>query len=281
VLELLRKVKREGVDDSQYVHTLTYNDLLDEVFCDISTQEHKRLCVIERGLEKVVAERAVAKGVMSKALTPEEYAEYLSSYDYDLSHIESNDISDETLPYVLTDYVECLKFGDKYTRIANLFRNTTKRGTDGKTAYKRYDTKAESCYEDALMILLEVLETDSARNPFPNPKLANEVRSWLDRDVNVEFGYQPDITAVGVPRIRGSKSKYCLMKGAPVVGVRLRKHWRQREALVKSALMLFYTEDALEKQMEQGFAATGERLRAKIARMKAAKEMKGISDGVC
>jgi hypothetical protein len=275
VLELLRKVKRDGVDDSQYIHTLTYNDLLDEVFRDITTLEHKRLCVIERGLEKVVAERAVAKSVMSKALNAEEHTEYLSSYDYDLSHIESNDISDESLPYVLIDYVDYIKLGDKYTRIANLFWHSKKIGADGKTAYKRYDIKAERCYEDALMVLLEVLETDSARNPFPNPKLANEVRSWLDRDVNVEFGYQPEISISGMPRIRGTRSKYCLVKAEPVVGVRLRKHWRQREALVKSALMLLYDESALETQVEQGLAASTEKLRAKIARMKAAKEMKG------
>lgn len=275
MLGLLRTVKRDGVDDSQYLHTLTYNELKDETFRDITEQEHKQLCVVERGLNKVVAKRAVAKGVMSKALTAEEHAEYLSSYDYDISHIESDNDVDGNLPYVLNEYVDKLKLGDKYTRIANLFKHSKKLNSTGKTARQRYNTKAERCYEDAVMILIGVLETDKAKNPFPNPKLASEVQSWLDRDVSTESGNEPDITAEGVPRIRGSKSKYSLMKGTPVVGVRLRKHWRQREALVKSALMLLYTEDALERQMEQGFAATGERLRAKIARMKAAKEAKG------
>ncbi len=275
MLELLRKVKREGVDDSQYIHTLTYNDLLDEVFCDITAQEHKRLCVIERGLERVAAQRAVSKSVMSKALTAKEHAEYLSSYDYDISHIESNDISDESLPDVLTHYLEYVKLGDKYTRIANLFVNVKKLDTNGKTARQRYNTKAEACYEDAVMLLIGVMETDKSLNPFPNPKLATEVQSWLDRDVSTESGSEPDITAVGVPRIRGSKSKYCLVNGVPVVGVRLRKHWRQREALAKAALMLLYDENALERQVEQGLAASAEKLREKIAKMKTAKGLKG------
>ena len=275
MLELLRKVKREGVDDSQYIHTLTYNELLDEVFCDITAQEQKRLCVIERGLEKVVAERAVAKGVMSKALTAEKHAEYLSSYDYDISHIESDNAVDGDLPTILYDYVDYITLGDKYTRISNMFKGSMRRKLRSTNAFKKYEALAEGEYEEALMLLTNAIETDPSKNPLPNHKLSAEILRWLDRDVNTEAGFQPNTSAESVPRIRGSKSKYCLMKGEPVVGVRLRKHWRQREALVKSALMLLYTEDALESQMEKGSAASAEKLRAKIARMKAAKEMKG------
>jgi hypothetical protein len=52
----------------------------------------------------------------------------------------------------------------------------------------------------------------------------------------------PSLGAAGVPRVRGIKSKYALVDDEPVVGVRLRKHWRQREALVKAALELIYAE---------------------------------------
>ena len=275
MLELLRKVKRDGVDDSQYIHTLTYNDLLDEVFCDITAHEHKRLCVVERGLEKVVAQRAVAKGVMSKALTAEEHAEYLSSYDYDISHIESDNAVDSDLPKILYDYVDNITLGDKYTRISNMFKGNIRRSLRSKNAFKKYEELAEGEYEEALMLLTNAIETDPSKNPLPNHKLSGEILRWLDRDVNTEAGFQPDTSAESVPRIRGSKSKYCLIKAEAVVGVRLRKHWRQREALAKSALMLLYDEIALERQEEQGLAASAEKLRAKIARMKAAKEMKG------
>lgn len=275
MLKLLRTIKRDGVDDSQYLHTLTYNELEDETFRDITEQEHKRLCVVELGLNKVVAERAVAKGVMSKALNAEEHAEYLSSYDYDISHIESDNDVDGDLPTILYDYVDYITLGDKYTRISNMFKGNRRRSLRSNNAFRKYEALAEGEYEEALMLLTNAIETDPRKNPLANPNLSAEILRWLDRDVNTEAGYQPDTSAEGVPRIRGSKSKYCLMKGAPVVGVRLRKHWRQREALVKSALMLLYTEEALESQMEQGSAASTERLRAKIARMKASKEMKG------
>jgi hypothetical protein len=52
----------------------------------------------------------------------------------------------------------------------------------------------------------------------------------------------PSLGAAGVPRVRGTKSKYALVDDEPVVGVRLRKHWRQREALTKAALELIYAE---------------------------------------
>ena len=50
------------------------------------------------------------------------------------------------------------------------------------------------------------------------------------------------LDAAGVPRVRGIKSKYALVDHEPVVGIRLRKHWRQREALVKAALEFIYAE---------------------------------------
>jgi hypothetical protein len=52
----------------------------------------------------------------------------------------------------------------------------------------------------------------------------------------------PALSAVCVPRVRGTQSKYALVDDEPVVGVRLRKHWRQREALTKAALELIYAE---------------------------------------
>ena len=51
-----------------------------------------------------------------------------------------------------------------------------------------------------------------------------------------------------MPRLRGSKSKYAQMDAKPVIGTRLRKHWRQREALSKAALELIY--DELEDDCE-------------------------------
>lgn len=262
VLELLRKIKHEGVDDSQYIHTLTYNDLLDKAFRDITTLEHKHLRSAERGLTRLVAKRSVPKSTMRSALTETQHAEYVTSFDHDLSHVESSNYSTGEMPAELEEINDYVKKGDKYTRIANMFRKSKKKGKDGKTAFGRYEDLATGCYEEAILLITGAADTNPL-NPIPNAALSNEVMRWLDRSVSMEHGYGPDISAEGVPRIIGGKSKYCLKKTAPVVGTRLRSHWRQREALAKASLLLLYGE--VEKQ--ELTAEKTEKLREMLAKL--------------
>ncbi len=248
----LRRVKYEGVDDSQYIHSLTYVDLESEQFIDIDDADVVHLRRITAALKLIVAQRAVPDGKMRSALTAEQYDEYVKSFDWDISHVESEEHGD--LPWQLVDYLGKVREGDKYTRIANMFRRSKKRDAQGRTAFGRYEAKAESCYEDAVMDLCNAVDTNPLRNPNPNPQVVGEILRWLDRDVSNEPGCGPDISAAGVPRIRGSKSKYTLIDADPVVGVRLRKHWRQREALSKAALELLYEEpeeDVLTDEQRQ------------------------------
>ncbi len=248
----LRNIKYEGVDDSQYAHSLAYIDLDSEQFTNIEHADILRLCSINVALKSVVAQRAVPDAKMSKALTAEQYAEYVQSFDWDMSHVESDERDD--MPVPLYDYLDKVREGDKYTRIANLFKRSKKRDMQGRTAFERYDAKAFGCYEEAVLDLCNYVDTDPKRNPNPNSKLAGEILRWLDRDVNPEPGFAPDISAAGVPRIRGTKSRYTQVETHPVVGVRLRKHWRQREALSKAALELLYAEleeDVLTDEQRQ------------------------------
>jgi hypothetical protein len=72
--------------------------------------------------------------------------------------------------------------------------------------------------------------------------------------VNPEPGFEPDVSIAGVPRLRGSRSKYTQMDADPVIGVRLRKYWRQREALSIAVLELLYVEpeeDVLTEEQRQ------------------------------
>jgi hypothetical protein len=248
----LRTVKYEGVDDRQYVHALSYVALDSEQFTNIEHADILRLCSINVALKSVVAQRAVPDAKMSKALTAEQYAEYVQSFDWDMSHVESDERDD--MPAPLYDYLDKVREGDKYTRIANLFKRSKKRDMQGRTAFERYDAKAFGCYEEAVLDLCNYVDTDPKRNPSPNSKLAGEILRWLDRDVNPEPGFAPDISAAGVPRIRGTKSRYTQVETHPVVGVRLRKHWRQREALSKAVLELLYAEleeDVLTDEQRQ------------------------------
>jgi len=226
-------------------------DLDVETFCHITEQDTLRLEHITAALGKVDKQRSVPEPMMRRALTVDQFDEYVASFDTDISHIESDERDD--MPWQLRNYMDKIRDGDRYTRIANLFRRARKKDWKGKTAYTRYLEKAEGCYEEAVMDLCNVLEQDPTRNPLPDADVANEIQRWLDRDVSTKDGESPDITPQGVPRIRGSKSKYTQMDAQPTVGTRLRRHWRQREALSKAALELIYTEpdDALTEQQHE------------------------------
>lgn len=241
----LRRIKYEGVDDSQYPHSLFSIDLDSEQFTSIQYADVVRLRSIVVALKHIVQQRAVPERKMRSALTDEQFTEYVKSYDWDMSHVEYDDRDD--MPWQLVHYMEMVRDGDKYTRIANLFKRSKKRDGLGRTAFERYESKASGYYEEAVMDLCNYVDTDPKRNPNPDSKLAGEILRWLDRDVNPEPGFGPDIGAEGVPRIRGTKSIYTQIDTHPVVGVRLRKHWRQREALSKAALELLY--DELEEDM--------------------------------
>lgn len=248
----LRHIKSEGVDDSQYLNALTYVDLGSEQFVDIAYADIDRLQRITAALKTVVDQRSVPDVKMNSALTVEQYAEYLSSFDWDISHVEHDDHGE--MPWQLVNYMDKVREGDRYTRISNMFIRSKKRDAQGRTAFGRYESKAFGCYEEALMDLCNYVDTDQKRNPNADSQIAGEILRWLDRDVNPEPGYAPDISASGVPRVRGTKSKYTLIDHDPVVGVRLRKHWRQREALSKAALELLYAEpeeDVLTDEQRQ------------------------------
>ncbi len=201
---------------------------------------------------------------LRSTLTAEQYAEYVASFDSDISHIESDEHDD--VPWQLREYMDKVREGDKYTRIANMFKHSKKRDLKGQTAFGRYESKAESCYEDAVMLLVNAIDTDPRRNPIPDAQLAGAILRCIDRDVNPEPGYEPDLSAAGVPRVRGTKSKYTLIGSHPVVGARLRRHWRQREALCKAALKMLYVEQQDDVRTDEQRQKIRDRLNQKRRR---------------
>jgi hypothetical protein len=172
------------------------------------------------------------------------------------------------MPSILYDYMQYVKDGDKYTRLANLFRRSTKCDANGTTAFQRMETKAESCYEEAVMLLTNAIDTNPLRNPMPDVQQSHEIQRWLDRDVNCELGFEPDACITSVPRIRGVKSKFAQVSAAPVIGQRLRQYWRQREALVRTALVLLYSTEQIDAATEQGLEITSELFEERLAKLK-------------
>ena len=257
-----------GVDDSDYIHALHYVELELDNIADITTDELARLKYVRTGLAYLLRKRSVPPSTMRKALDDEQHAEYVRSYDMDISHVEGADDSDGDMPVQLIDYMDMVRKGDNYTRIANLFKNKQRiRHANGKTAYSKYETLAEGCYEQAVMDLCNMLETDATKNPKADYTLASAITRWLDRDVDTRDGFAPDITQAGVPRVKGSRSKFSLDYAKPVVGTKLRKYWRQRNALVDAALPLIYAEKQLSDDELTEAAAIRIRTRTKVEQL--------------
>jgi len=269
VLFDLRAIKySSNIDDSQYIHQLTYNELRDAPFRELLEAEYAQLRLIKAALVSVIAQRAVTKRKMLAALGKELFLEYVQSYDMDISHVENDWTTTESMPSILCDYMQYVKDGDKYTRLANLFQRSTKRDAQGKTAFQRMETKAESYYEDAVMLLTNAIDTNPLRNPMPDIQLSNEILRWLDRDVSCELGFEPDACITSVPRIRGSKSKFAQISAVPTVGQRLRQYWRQREALVQVALGLLYNAEQITDANDFGLQYSGELLKERMSKLK-------------
>ena len=265
----LRAIKySSSIDDSQYIHQLTYNELRDIPFRELLQAEFAQLRLIKAALVSVIAQRAVTKRKMLAALGKELFLEYVQSYDMDISHVENDWTTTESMPSILCDYMQYVKDGDKYTRLANLFQRSTKRDAKGKTAFQRMETKAESYYEDAVMLLTNAIDTNPLRNPIPDIQLSNDILRWLDRDVSCELGFEPDACITSVPRIRGSKSKFAQTSAVPTVGQRLRQYWRQREALVQVALGLLFNAEQITDANDFGLQYSGELLKERMAQLK-------------
>jgi hypothetical protein len=267
----LRQLKyNAGVDDADYVHALNYVELVADNIIDINADELARLKRIRTGLNYLLRKRAVPASTMKRALDAQQHADYIRSFEMDISHIESEDDGNVDMPYQLVDYMEMVRKGDRYTRIANLFKKKRRVvNGNGKSAYTKYDTLAEGCYEEAVMDLCNMLETDPLKTPYVDNKLIGEILRWLDRPVDTRLGYAPDITQEGVPRVKGSRSKFSREWAKPVVGVKLRKYWRQRNALVDAAIPLIYAEKKLNDEEKAEMEAANLRTRQKLQRLMA------------
>jgi macrodomain Ter protein organizer (MatP/YcbG family) len=262
VLFKLREVKTGDVDDSQYLHALTYVDLDNETLRQLQSDNEWRLHALGSALDYIVTQRTVPEQKMKSVLTDQQFTAYVESFNWSMSHVE-DDQSDE-IPWQLQEYMQQIRRGDRYTRIANLFKHAKKRDYNGRTAYQRYLHKAESCYEEAVMDLLNYIDTDPKTNANVDAALAGEILRCLDRDVTAKHGDAPDISASGVPRVRGTKSKYTQVDAQPVIGQRLRRYWRQREALCSAALELLYDEPEEDTASEKQMQELRERMQAKF-----------------
>jgi hypothetical protein len=163
------------------------------------TQTKAKLKRIKELLARLKKGEDITRRDLKSVLTEQQWKDFEQANSY--MDVDYTEVVER--PQELNAYMEKMKQGDFYHARAESTPVTdrTRRGNNNSTGRQRLYTKAESCYEDAVMYLCSLLDGNDAR-------LAQEIRLWLDRDVDTRVGYEPSIDPQGVPRIRGSRSKH-------------------------------------------------------------------------
>jgi hypothetical protein len=161
------------------------------------TEKKRRLKRLKELLARLKRGNDITRRDLEKVLTEEQWNDYEQSNQY-----LSVDYSEGTeRPQELDVYLDKIRQADFYHNRSSSTPTTERSRIDhrNRSGRMRLYYQAEACYEDAVMYLCGVLDGH-------NQQLANEVRMYLDRDVDTSTGNQPGADPQSVPRIRGSKS---------------------------------------------------------------------------
>jgi hypothetical protein len=212
----------------------------DSAFAVLDAYAVRRLAQCVRVLTKITRGHLASHKQMQRGLTEEEYEQYRASFNSTVTHYEDEWLNGR--PQALDEYTKIIKSGDLYNAMAERLSAAKKKkyDTNGQSASLRMRRKAEAAYERALEYLRSL--TDGAHD-------AAEIERWLDRNVSWVAGEEPSVDAEGVPRVRGSKSKYAQDADRPQWSARDGRLWRQREALTSAVLPLVYEKVVCEKNV--------------------------------
>jgi hypothetical protein len=161
------------------------------------TEKKQRLKRLKELLARLKRGEDITRRDLKSVLTEEQWNDYEQANQY-LSVDYSESIE---RPQELDIYLEKIKQADFYHARSSSTPTTARSHIDSRNRSGRLRLyyQAEACYEDAVMYLCGVLDGH-------NQQLANEVRMYLDRDVDTSTSNQPGADPQSVPRIKGSKS---------------------------------------------------------------------------
>ncbi len=187
-LEKIRQKMRENRADPDDLDTTP----------KVVTRRLKRLYALQKQL---TAGNDIARRDLKNALTQMEWESFENECEYLNSTVDFLE-----RPAELDRYLDYLRRADfLYNRSQSTKASfQSKRDSSGRNGRERLYYSSEREYEKALIYLDELLQG------YNDPSLAYRVRYWLDRDVDMTPGYEPFIDQVGMPRVKGSRSHYCL-----------------------------------------------------------------------
>jgi hypothetical protein len=180
---------------------------------------------------------------MRVALGKTKYSDYKNSFNCYITHLEEES---KHRPSEIDKYIRLIKLGDFFNGAADrvatraaVSKHGTRYDSQGRTSSLRLRIKAESYYEEALMYLQGECE-DLNKN--------GTLQRWFDRELEFDPNKTTlSIDVVGIPRLRGSQSKYCLDTTQNIWGARKSKFYRQREAITEAVHAMLFADKEPDK----------------------------------
>ena len=195
----------------------------------IDSAQQQQLQCLSTYILKVIETGKMTSRELKVVLTEEEYDNYLSRCD----EPSPAKIYAAGVPSYFDNYKDLVKEGDFHNTRADIIakkRNPTYK--NGLSSASIMRNKAESCYEKAIECLNELSTTDDWY----------VAQLWLDRDVEFTHGFEPSACAVGVPRLRNSKSQYVQQK-MPKTDTYLQNRLAALETLCDAIEAIIYEPD--------------------------------------
>lgn len=179
---------------------------------------------------------AVLSRALRSVLTADEYERYCNEVSAPTSFLEV--ISHDGKPDVIVHYAAMIVAADRFNSRAD----AASRRSNSYNKASKLRQQAEHQYERACEYMDEQLGIADAHTE-------NSIRAWLDRDFDTSPTGNISIDCVGVARVVGSRSKYCLAAAGSNKQDKLqRKLSCQQQALTVAACALLY-EPALESEI--------------------------------
>ena len=237
---LLMRQLQVLADEPDVMPVICWMELEERDFVELTAQQQKQLPKAIQVLRVLLQNKPATDAQMRAALIPEKYEEYKRSFDVYVTHVEEEW---ENRPAEIDEYLRLVKLGDffngsadRVARRAAVSKHGKRYAANGRTTSANLRNKAESYYEEALLYLQEECE-DAGKSAILQP--------WFDRDLEFEPSKTTlSIDVVGIPRLRGSRSRYCLDTSRNLWGAQKGKHYRQREVIAETVYsMLFYDTD--------------------------------------
>lgn len=201
---------------------------------DLTADEAKQLERICNVLQQYKQQQPVQAADLRNALTREQYSAFKAQTRAPTTNADV--FGKKNRPYELTQYLAMLKTADlTNARADRAAASRIPRRIGNLSAAEHWRNQSETQYEHALEYLDEALGASNSQTEY-------EIRAWLDREFELSEQSTISCDDGGVPRVIGSRSKYCLITLQTKKAAKKEK-WVTcaQDALQQAALQLIYS----------------------------------------